>query len=348
MDPFDDYDPQAYEYNESDQDDDIVYVEGNEQGEDPFLPYLAKDVELSQSQFSQPSQQQQETAVPNLLPRRERQRRRTEAAAQLMEESSDSELSNQHDDDEEEEDAFASLQSLLEKQSQLQKEKGARNVDNETGSGRMEVSPNVTEKCAAGVDERPSEQAVPMQNESHNFIPQVESQFPVADDDWEPSEANLTRANNVPFVSGTSLDYIGGPSSISSDLTRELQRHRKQMNVPSQPAIGPCTVDSNLLSELKKNRKRAQQQKKTPSRPKMTAAGGNKKIDQQPFRRKAQVTSSKSIVGSRCVFDMKSDWLFLSELLPDPLCPLLVLLQPTALGCCSITCTLSCKTSKAF
>jgi len=291
MDPFDDYDPQAYDYDESDQEDDIVYLEGNEQGEDPFLPYLAKDVELSQSLLSQASEQQQ-AAVPNLLPRRERERRRTEAAAQMMEESSDSELSN-GPGDKEEQDTFASLQSLLEKQSQQEREKAALKADEKN----VAVAEEATSAAQSGAAKEPG-QPVPMQDDNITFIPESQSQFPVADDDWElPTQANPTQTRNAPLVSNTS-EYIGGPSSISSDLTRELQRHRKQQPTYSQPAVDlPSTVDSNLLSELEKNRKRAQ--KKTTNSSTKRHVGGSTKSNTPQFQRKAQVTSSKSIVGSR-------------------------------------------------
>lgn len=97
MDPYDDYDPKQYVYDESSQEDDIVYLEGPLSGEDPFLPYLAKDVELSQSQ-SQATEQQM---AANLLPRRERRRMQTEAAAQMLGESSNSESSDSPDHNEE-------------------------------------------------------------------------------------------------------------------------------------------------------------------------------------------------------------------------------------------------------
>lgn len=302
MDPFDDYDPQQYEYDdESDQEDDIVYVEGPVQGEDPFLPYLAKDVEFSQSQQSQSTQQQQ-VAVPNLLPRRERQRRRTEqAAAQMMEESSDSELS--HDPaDNEEQDTFASLQSLLDKQSQQEKEKAALKA-NETETSRMDAGSATAAETSSGVDTGPVEQAAPAQDVHDSFTGESQSQFPLADDDdWESTPVNHPQTeSDVPLVSNTAeyntMSSMDGPS-ISLGLAKELQRHRKQNHAQPMTSVDPpSAVDSNLLSELEKNRKRAQ--KKTASRSNKRSVGGS---DRSQFRRKsscAPVTSSKSIVGSR-------------------------------------------------
>lgn len=308
MDPFDDYDPQAYDYDESDQDDDIVYLEAPvAQGEDPFLPYLAKDLNLSQSQLSQSSQYQQpqpqqHVEAPSLLPRRERQRRRTEqAAAQMMEESSsDSELSNNPADNEEQ-DAFASLQSLLDRQSKQEKEKDDEQNED---SGMMEASFDAqAAETNPAVDTGPAEQPAPMQGVNNNLLAMSQSQqFPLADDDWDPSQAaHVTQTRNVPLVSNSFADYtmsIGGPSSISSDLTKELQRHWKPQSSQQPLALTdpPSAVDSTLLSELEKNRKRAQ--RKITSRPKKRS--DNTRSQRTQFNRKhAKVTSSKSIVGTR-------------------------------------------------
>lgn len=320
MDIYDDFDPQQYYYDESDQEDDIVYLEGPVQGEDPFLPYLAKD--LSQSQPTQ-----QEELMPNLLPRRERKRRREE---QMMQESSDSEHSNH---DERDQDAFASLQSLFEKHTQQEKEKkvGALSQEESVANDdakeeettlqenetKEETTMQENESSSMGHQERNHE--VPVQDNNDNVIPESQSQFPLAED-WEPSqeEANLTQQTTrpaIPMVSQhytaaehTNVSSINTPS-ISSGLIKELHRAQQKKNAASKPLAAamnpPRVVDSNLLSELEKNRKREALEKKT-TRPRKQIAGGssiNKSLRPQFHRNRPQKTQvaedTKSIVGSR-------------------------------------------------
>lgn len=302
MDPFDDYDPQAYDY-ESDTQDDIVYLEGPPvQGEDPFLPYLAKGL----SQLSQSSQQhEQEKVVPSLLPRRERQRRRTEqAAAQMMENESDSDLSNENpaNNEEQQQDTFASLQSLLEKQSQQEKTplKGDEDENNATEASSIAVREAETIAAVDTVDHA----CQPATMQETNNIHQSQSQFPVADEDWEPTQQGENpdaQTTKVPVITNTCLDYysmsIGGPSSISSQLTRELQRRWKpRISQPMTFADPPSAVDSKLLSVLEKNRKRAQKTTMT-SRTKKEASTTRPQFHKK--RSLAKVTTSKSIVGTR-------------------------------------------------
>lgn len=304
MDPFDDFDPQNFDYDDSDQEDDIVYLEGPVQGEDPFLPYLAKDVELSQSQMSQ-QQQQHQQQVPNLLPRRERQRRRAEQIL-MEEESSDSELSHQ-DNATGEENAFASLQSLLEKQSQQAKENAAANQDESV------AAVDVREGTALGRDppsiaQEEPEHAVPVQDANENLIPETQSQqFPLAED-WDLTQENPTQARSVPMVSNSAAEYASmslDAPSISAGLVKELRRVQKQKHIVSEPSAMvnlSKAVDSNLLSELHKNRKRLAQEKAT-SGPRKRSGGSIKSNPPQFHRnrtRKTHVTKdTKSIVGSR-------------------------------------------------
>ena len=293
MDPYDDYDPQAYDYDDesSSQEDDIVYLEGPVPGEDPFLPYLAKDIDLSQTQSSQQEQQ-----VPNLLPRRERRRRRTEAAAQMMGESSESEMSKEAAE-EEEQDAFASLQSLLEKQWQQEKEKVLNAAENEC-SQKDSVAARAANETKPATDAGTIEKEYTKQEDSSNLICESYSQFPVADY-WEPTQGSPTKASRVPLISSTVTEPIPG-STISWGLAKELQRQKKQKQVSSQPKTSvdpPIAVDKNILSELEKNRKRAQE--KVVSGP--TKRTAIKRVRPQFHRNKepTQVASAKSIVGSR-------------------------------------------------
>ena len=315
MDIFDDFDPQQYDYDESDQEDDIVYLEGPVEGEDPFLPYLAKDDGLSQTQASQPTQENQ----PNLLPRRERQRRREEQMMHQEESSSDSEYSNQ---EEGEHDAFASLQSLLEKQSQQEKEtKAALDQDESVANGdTKEEEAKEEETTVPGnesssiVDQEPDHE-VPVQDTNDNLIPETQSQFPLAED-WEPSqeEANLTQETTraIPMVSQhyTAAQHanmsMDGPS-ISSGLIKELRRAQQKKDIASKPFAAmnpPRAVNSNLLSELEKNRKRAALEKKTRPKKQATGVGSIHKSQRPQFHRNRPQTTrvakdTKSIVGSR-------------------------------------------------
>jgi hypothetical protein len=297
MDIYDDFDPQQYDYDDSDQEDDIVYLEGPvQQGEDPFLPYLAKDVDLSQTQMSQPQQQ-----APNLLPRRERQRRREEQMMQ-EEESSDSEQSNHPHEGEE--DVFASLQSLLEKQSQREKEKKAALNQDESVAGEA------IERTALSIAANEQEHEAPAQNAKGNVIHETQSQFPAAED-WEPSQQDLTqetKRNAVPMLSHTAVEHtmsMDGPS-ISSGLMKELYRANKKRDITSQSSVlmdPPRAVDLNLLSELEKSRKRAAQEK-TTSRPKKRTSDGTLRSNRIQSHQNTQLKThvakdSKSIVGSR-------------------------------------------------
>jgi hypothetical protein len=254
MDPYDDYDPKQYVYDEeSSQEDDIVYLEGTAPGEDPFLPYLAKDVELSQQTQSQTQSIEQ---VPSLLPRRERKRR--QAAAQMLGESSDAESSDgpAHN---EEQDAFASLQSLLEKKSQTRKgtqgSKSRKGGENETG-GQQNGSSEETETILAG--------RADSAKENENSVPAVvdlandkftQPEFPMADD-WDPSQSELKKRTIAPVFSATQQAAIPG-SFVSLGLEKELQRQRKRKEAASQSrqvtsvdSLRPRTFDANLRPRL--------------------------------------------------------------------------------------------------
>jgi hypothetical protein len=287
MDPYDDYDPKQYVYDESSQEDDIVYLEGPVSGEDPFLPYLAKDVELSQSQ----SQSTEQQMAPNLLPRRERKRRQTEAAAQMLGESSDSESSGSSDRNEEP-DTFASLQSFLENQP------------------KQRTNAQCSNSCAGGDNEEvvPSETILALRTdfavENENDVPAdgaIDSynqpELPVADD-WDLSQAEPTGRSITPMVSAIQQPISG--SSVSSVLEKELQRQRKRKQAASQSRrmtsvenLRPKTYDANL------SRWTARQ---GPDWSKKRTIGGEASSSQPLFHSlgsQAPVANSSSIVGSR-------------------------------------------------
>jgi hypothetical protein len=290
MDPYDDYDPKQYDYDESSLEDDIVYLEGPVSGEDPFLPYLAKDVELSQSQ----SQSTEQQMAPNLLPRRERKRKQTEAAAQLLGESSDSESSDSSDHNEEQ-DTFASLQSLLENQSKQRKDaQGSTSRtggENESGGHLMGYTvPNETTLAAR------TDSAVNNENdEPADGDTQLE--FPIADD-WDLSQAEPTERSIAPMVSASQQAIPG--SFVSLGLEKELQRQRKRKQAASQSRqmtsvdnLRPRTFDANL------SRRTARQ---GPDWSKKRTIGGEMSSSRHRFHSvssQAPVASSASIVGSR-------------------------------------------------
>jgi hypothetical protein len=292
MDPYDDFDPKQYVYDEgSSQEDDIVYLEGSAPGEDPFLPYLAKSTELSQQSQSQTQSMEQ---VPSLLPRRERKRR--QAAVQMLGESSDSESSDSpvHS---EEQDAFASLQSLLEKQSQMRKgnqsSKGRQDGENENGV-QQDGSRKEAEMVLAGRADSATENG--------NSVPAVvdrandtftQSEFPMADD-WDPSQAEPRERTIVPVV--RSAQQAMSDSSVSLGLEKVLERQRKLKQAASQSrhmtsadSQRPRTFDANI--------------KYRPARP---GPDWSKKrtlsmLDQHLSLSMSQapVANSSSIVGSR-------------------------------------------------
>lgn len=294
MDPYDDYDPKQYVYDESSQEDDIVYLEGPVPGEDPFLPYLAKDVELSQSQ----SQSTEQHMPPNLLPRRERKRRRTEAAAQMLGESSDSDSSDSPDHNEEQ-DTFASLQSFLENQSKQRKDAQGSNSctggENESGGhqkGYIVPTETILASRADFVIE--NENDVPADGAIDSYTQQPE--FPIADD-WDLSQAEPTERSIAPVVSASQQAISG--SSVSLGLEKELQRQRKWKQAASQSQmtsvdnLRPRTYNANL------SRRTARQ---GPDWSKKRTIGGEMSSGQSLFHSvgsQAPVANSASIVGSR-------------------------------------------------
>lgn len=298
MDPYDDFDPTQYVYDEGssqEDEDDIVYLEGPAPGEDPFLPYLAKDnADLSQQQTqsqTQPTEQQ----LPSLLPRRERKRR--QAAAQMLGESSDSESSNSPAHNEEQ-DAFASLQSFLENQSQ--KRKGTRSLKRggENESGGEHQDGGSSEEEAETVLARRADSAT----ENENSVPAVEdrgndkftqSEFPMADD-WDPSQAE-PKESTIPLVASTTQQAISD-LSVELGLERELQRQRERKQAASQSrqitsadSRRPRTFDTNPKSRPARH---------GPDWSKQRTFGGldqplSLSMSQAPF------ANSASIVGSR-------------------------------------------------
>jgi hypothetical protein len=300
MDPYDDFDPTQYVYDEGsseEDEDDIVYLEGPAPGEDPFLPYLAKDnADLSQQQHQTQSQTQStEQQVPNLLPRRERKRR--QAAAQILGESSDSESSDSPAHNEEQVDAFASLEYFLENQSQ--KRKGTRSLktggENESGGDHQDGS---SEEEAETVLAGRADSAT----ENKNSVPAVEdrgndkftqSEFPMADD-WDPSQEEPRERTRAPVAITT--QQVISDLSIELGLERELQRQRERKQAASQPrqmtsadSRRPRTFDTNPQSRPARHR---------PDWSKQRTFGGldqplSLSMSQAPF------ANSASIVGSR-------------------------------------------------
>lgn len=287
MDPYDDYDPKQYVYDESSQEDDIVYLEGPVSGENPFLPYLAKDVELSQSQ----SQSTEQQMAPNLLPRRERKRRQTEAAAQMLGESSDSESSGSSDRNEEP-DTFASLQSFLDNQSKQRTNTQGSNSC--AGRDNEEVVPSETILASRTDFAVENENDVQADGAIDSYS---QPEFPVADD-WDLSQAEPTERSITPMVSAIQQAISG--SSVSSVLEKELQRQRKRKQAASQSRqmtsvenLRPKTYDTNL------SRWTARQ---GPDWSKKRTIGGGMSSSQPLFHSlgsQAPVANSSSIVGSR-------------------------------------------------
>lgn len=287
MDPYDDYDPKQYVYDESSQEDDIVYLEGPVSGENPFLPYLAKDVELSQSQ----SQSTEQQMAPNLLPRRERKRRQTEAAAQMLGESSDSESSGSSDRNEEP-DTFASLQSFLDNQSKQRTNTQGSNSC--AGRDNEEVVPSETILASRTDFAVENENDVQADGAIDSYS---QPEFPVADD-WDLSQAEPTERSITPMVSAIQQAISG--SSVSSVLEKELQRQRKRKQAASQSRqmtsvenLRPKTHDTNL------SRWTARQ---GPDWSKKRTIGGGMSSSQPLFHSlgsQAPVANSSSIVGSR-------------------------------------------------
>lgn len=287
MDPYDDYDPKQYVYDESSQEDDIVYLEGPVSGENPFLPYLAKDVELSQSQ----SQSTEQQMAPNLLPRRERKRRQTEAAAQMLGESSDSESSGSSDRNEEP-DTFASLQSFLDNQSKQRTNTQGSNSC--AGRDNEEVVPSETILASRTDFAVENENDVQADGAIDSYS---QPEFPVADD-WDLSQEEPTERSITPMVSAIQQAISG--SSVSSVLEKELQRQRKRKQAASQSRqmtsvenLRPKTYDTNL------SRWTARQ---GPDWSKKRTIGGGMSSSQPLFHSlgsQAPVANSSSIVGSR-------------------------------------------------
>lgn len=287
MDPYDDYDPKQYVYDESSQEDDIVYLEGPVSGENPFLPYLAKDVELSQSQ----SQSTEQQMAPNLLPRRERKRRQTEAAAQMLGESSDSESSGSSDRNEEP-DTFASLQSFLDNQSKQRTNTQGSNSC--AGRDNEEVVPSETILASRTDFAVENENDVQADGAIDSYS---QPEFPVADD-WDLSQAEPTERSITPMVSAIQQAISG--SSVSSVLEKELQRQRKRKQAASQSRqmtsvenLRPKTHDTNL------SRWTARQ---GPDWSKKRTIGGGMSSSHPLFHSlgsQAPVANSSSIVGSR-------------------------------------------------
>ena len=288
MDPYDDYDPKQYVYDESSQEDDIVYLEGPASGEDPFLPYLAKDVELSQSQ----SQTTELQMALKLLPRRERKRRQTEAAAQMLGQSSDSESSDSPDHNEEP-DTFASLQSFLQNQSKQRTDAQGSNNDR-TGGENKEFVPTETILASRADFAVQNENDVPADGANDRY---TQPEFPIADD-WDLSQAEPTERSITPMVSASQHAISG--SSVSLVLEKELQRQRKRKQAASQPRqmtsvenLRPRTYDATL------SRWTARQE---PDWSKKRTIGGEVGSSQPLFHSmssQALVANSTSIVGSR-------------------------------------------------
>ena len=299
MDPYDDYDAQQYVYDESDleqsdQDDDIVYLEGPVPGEDPFLPYLANDIEFSQSQSVE-----QERVVPTLLPRHERKRLRTEVAARMLNEGNSSSSESSTDDAREEQDAFASLQSLLEKQSHKVVDI-RRNEESEScqpGEARETTQAAPFKSSTAEPDRSGNTDGV---NDNAVFVAHSQPEFPQADD-WELSQADPTQRTQRII---TSVQHRVSDASVSAGLEKELRRQRKQKQFTPKPLnaisnVRPRSYDANLVSELEKNRKRARKAADWSKRRKIGGDVTEPGLLVRANSSQTPVANTDSIVGSR-------------------------------------------------
>jgi hypothetical protein len=313
MDAYDDFDPQQYDYGDSDED--IVYLEGDQHV--AFLPHHQPQAFSQSSPSALKDHQPSPSKIPlNLLPRHERKRRRRMEAAASAARGDDDESSYDSSDNvgprEKEEasepGAFASLQELLQKAA----ESPARASQEPQQAMELEDLQQEQQESQAEIQ-------IPGPPP-----PESQPEFPQPDDelDWPQvsqqqqqqrgttSEATSYEMHNfhpptmMPAPRSRPWEELAEPSE---SLERELKRqrsHQKKKSTTQFSDLGAPAHNSRLLSELEKNRKLAAK----GSERKHTAAPRAKKTRQLPRRQQQQPSlsqpvqseaSSISIVGSR-------------------------------------------------